>query len=190
MRKLTLLYASLACCALAAGCESNLPVDAADKAILLRAADLVPYGYGMVDLEKYETFTKTRYFDGSREIQYEFETPESEQEHVLYMNVTVTIEQKQSDAWISQGAEGVGMKYGLKAGGIEQKEIKDFYKYGDASSFYVLEKDGRPIGNLFTVRDGKRLYTLVMSGLYFDDAATWKELIEEKLRKFSAYTPG
>lgn len=191
MHKLMLLSTSLALFALVAtGCESNLPVDANEKEMVLRAADLVPFGYGLEGTEKYESFTKTRYFDGSQEVRYEFETPEAEEEHVLYLNVTMTIERSLSDALVSQGAERVGMTYGLQAGGIRQREIKDFYKYGDSSSFYVLEKDGRPIGNLFSVRDGKRIYTLVMSGFYFDDSATWKELVEGKLRKFSNYKPG
>jgi len=174
----------------AAGCESNLPVDAHEKSMALRAADLAPYGYGLPATEKYETFEKTRFFDGSQEVRYEFESPESEQEHVLYLNVTMTIEKSYSDAMVSQGAERIGMTYGLKSSGITQREIKDFYKYGDSSSFYVLEKNGKPIGNLYSMRDGKRIYTLVMSGYYFEEPATWKELVEEKLKKFSAYKPG
>jgi hypothetical protein len=29
-----------------------------------------------------------------------------------------------------------------------------------------------------------------MSGMYFDDAATWKDLIESKLNKFAAHSTG
>ena len=191
MRTLSLSMTSLALFVfVAAGCESNLPVDAHEKSMALRAADLAPYGYGLPATEKYETFEKTRFFDGSQEVRYEFESPESEQEHVLYLNVTMTIEKSYSDAMVSQGAERIGMTYGLKSSGITQREIKDFYKYGDSSSFYVLEKNGKPIGNLYSMRDGKRIYTLVMSGYYFEEPATWKELVEEKLKKFSAYKPG
>jgi hypothetical protein len=54
----------------------------------------------------------------------------------------------------------------------------------------VLEKVGRPIGNLYSMRDGKRIHTLVMSDFYFEDPAARKELAEERLRKFSTYKPG
>ena len=117
------------------------------------------------------------------------QTPDSEEEHVLYLNVTITFEKNTSDARVSQGAEKVGMKYGLKAAGIEARELKDFYRFGDTSEFYLLEKDGNPVGNLFFARQGKRIYTLVMSGMYFNDAATWKDLIEEKLTRFAAHAP-
>ena len=182
--------AVIACLALLVGCERNLPVEATEKEMVLRAGDLVDYGYGMEKTEQFEKFGKTRFFDGSSEISYEFETPDSEEDHALYVNVTITFEKNTSDAWVSQGAEKVGMKYGLKAAGIEAREIKDFYKFGDTSEFYLLEKDGNPIGNMFFARQGKRIYTLVMSGMYFNDAATWKELIEGKLTRFAAHAPG
>jgi len=172
-----------------AGCESNLPVGAADKEVILRAGDLIPFGYGLEKTEQFEKFTRTKYFDGSHELIYEYETPESEEENALYMNVTVAVEKTTSDAWTSKGAGDIGMKFGLKASGVEQREIKDFYQYGDTSSFFILEKDGHPIGNMFTVREGKRVYAVIISGMYFDDAAAWKELIEDRLRKFSVYSP-
>jgi hypothetical protein len=181
--------AGAVCLASLSGCERGLPVEAAEKEMVLRAGDLVEYGYGMEQTEQFEKFAKTRFFDGSSEITYEFETPDSEEEHPLYLNVTMTFEKKTSDARLSQGAEKVGMKYGLKAAGIEAREIKGFYKFGDTSEFYLLEKDGNPVGNMFFARQGKRIYTLVVSGMYFDDAATWKELIEEKLTRFAAHGP-
>ena len=171
------------------GCENNLPVAAADKEIVLRAGDLVPYGYGLEKTEQYEKFTHIRYIDGSHELTYEYETPESEKENALYVNVSVSVEKTTADAWSSKGTEEVAMTLGLKANGVEKREIKDFYKYGDTSNFFVLEMHGKPIGNMFTVREGKRVYVLVLSGMYFKDADAWKELMEERLRKFSAYEP-
>lgn len=173
-----------------AGCQKNLPVGAADKDVVLRAADLIPYGYGLEKTERYETFERIRYFDGSHELTYEFQTPDSEEENALYINVVVSVETSTADALTSHGAQKVGLGIGLKANGVEQREIENFYRYGDSSSFAVLEKNGHPIGNVFTARDGKRVFVLTLSGMYFDDAATFKELIEGRLRKFSAYQPG
>ena len=105
------------------------------------------------------------------------------------MNVTISVEKSTSDAWATHGAQDIGLGVGLKTNGITKREVKDFYKYGDSSTFYVLEKDGHPVGNAFTVRHGKRVYMLLLSGMYFDDAVSWKELIEEKLETFSEYAP-
>jgi hypothetical protein len=173
----------------ATGCEKNLSVREADKEVVLRAADLIPFGYGLEKTEPYETFKRIRYLDGSHELTYEFETPDSETENALYLNVTISVEKSVADAVTSQGAGVVGLNIGLKANGVEKREIKNFYSYGDKSSFFVLEKDGRPIGNIFAVRNGKRVFLMILSGMYFEDAATFKELIEGRLEKFSAYAP-
>ena len=190
MNKLLSITGLAACALFASGCESGLPVDASDKTIILRAADLVPFGYGLEETEQYETFSKTKYFDGSHEITYEYETPETEEDDPLYLNVTVTFEKRESDALISRGTERAGMTTGLRIAGIKTREIKDFFMYGDSSTFYMLEKDGKPVGNLYSVRHGKKIYLIILSGMYFDDAAVWKELVEEKLKKFSGYEPG
>lgn len=189
VRQLGILASLLAVGLGLAGCERNLPVGVADKEVVLRAADLIPFGYGLEQTEQYETFNRTKYFDGSHELTYEYRTPDSEEKNPLYINVTVTVEKSLSDALTSHGAEEVGLTIGLKANGVKEREIKDFYRYGDKSRFAVLEKDGKPIGNIFTVREGKRVYVLIMSGMYFEDAAAFKELIEGRLKKFSAYTP-
>lgn len=188
MNKLPLAVAVLGLAGLA-GCQRGLPVEEAERQMLLRAADLVEYGYGLEDVAPFEKFDKTRYFDGSSEITYEFNTPESESDHPLYVNVTLTFERKTSDAMVSHGTEKTALKYGLKIGGIEAREVEKFHEFGDSSTFYILEKDGKPVGNLFSARQGAKVYSLVMSGMYFDDADTWKELMDGRLAKFSAYKP-
>lgn len=84
-------------------------VGEADKALLLQAFELIPYGYEFKKLAQHETFRKVRDFDGAIEIEYEFQTPESEQQHPLYLDVVVTVTHKTSDARVTHGAEKVGM---------------------------------------------------------------------------------
>lgn len=189
MSKLLSVTAGFTACVLLAGCESGLPVEAQEKALVLRASDLAPFGYGLEKTEQFETFSKTRFFDGSREINYEFQTPETEADNPLYMNVTLTFEKKQSDALVSHGVERTAVAAGMRVAGIKSRKIDEFYAYGDSSTFYVLEMDGKPVGNMFLTRDGKKIYLIIMSGFYFDDPGAWKELVEEKLRRFSAYEP-
>jgi hypothetical protein len=190
MSKLLSVAAGFAAFAFLTGCESGLPVEAHEKTLVLRAGDLVPFGYGLEETEQFETFSKTRYFDGSREISYEYQTPDTEEDNPLYLGVTLTFEKKQSDALVSHGAEKTGAAAGLRIAGIKSREIENFYQYGDSSTFYVLEMEDKPVGNMFSVRDGKKVYLIIMTGFYFDDAGAWQELVEEKLKKFSAYEPG
>lgn len=171
------------------GCERKLPVTDADRNLLLRAGDLSAYGYGFQPIDKYETFTKSKTIDGSYDLEYEFETPESEEQHPLFLYVLVSVGKEKVDARINQGTEKLTLLLGLKANGINEEEIPNFYRYGDASSFYVLKKDGVPIGNYFTVREGSKTYSMVISGMYFSDPELWKEIIEPKLKQFSLYRP-
>ena len=186
MSRAAFLIAVLAGFGLLVGCQRGLPLEPAEREMLLRAGDLVAHGYGFEDPAPYEKFDKTRYLDGSSEIAYEFETPDGEVDQPLYLNVTLTFEKNFADAMVSYGSTKTAMKYGLKATGIRVREIEGFYPYGDASEFSVLEKDGQPVGNLFATRHGNRIYLLVMSGMYFDDAEVWEELMKPRLEKFSA----
>jgi hypothetical protein len=171
------------------GCERKLTVQESDKTLFLRAQDLVDYGYGFPAIEKYESFTKAKAIDGSYDLEYEFETPDAEQSAPLFLYVLVSIGKKKSDAQISQQGEKIALLSTLKAKGIQEEEIPNFYGYGDSSSFYVLKKEGKPIGNYFTVREGSKTYTVILSGMYFDDPQVWKEIMEPKLSRFSAYEP-
>jgi hypothetical protein len=170
-------------------CERKLTVHESEKSLLLRAQDLVDYGYSFSGIEKYESFSKAKTIDGSYDLEYEFETPDAEQKDPLFLYVLVSVGKKKSDAQISQGGEKIAVFYTLKAKGIEEEEIPNFYSYGDSSSFYVLKKEGKPIGNYFTVREGSKTYTVILSGMYFKDPAVWKEIMEPKLKQFSIYKP-
>lgn len=156
-----------------------------DRDLFVRADDLSEYGIEVRNTERHENFEKTRYFDGSVEIDYEFEPPESTD--TIYMSETIRFEPKQADARIGRAAEDTGISLGLKIYGVEKEEIPNFYNYGDSSRFYALKKDGRNVGNYFTVIDGKKVFSLFVVGVYFDDPATWKGLVEPKLKLLSAY---
>lgn len=82
------------------GCERKLTVNESDKTVFLRARDLVIYGYGFQAIEKFESFTKARVIDGSYDIEYEFKTPDAEQNDPLFLYVLVSVGKKKSDAQI------------------------------------------------------------------------------------------
>jgi hypothetical protein len=42
---------------------------------------------------------------------------------------------------------------------------------------------------VYSLRDGSKIYLIVLSGMYFDDPAQWADLVEDKLERFSAYDP-
>ena len=165
-------------------CKSST-VEPGEKEMFVRGSDLLDLGGEVIEPEKYEKFSKTVYFDGSVDIDYEFEPPEGEA--VLYLTETITYEPKRSDARFGRTAEDSVIGLALKTQGLEKVEVPNFYRYGDACDFYLLKKDGNNVGNYFTVLEGGKIYSLLVSGIYIDDVETWKELVEPKLKLFSSY---
>lgn len=182
------LFAALLVCGVA-GCGSEQPVSTEDKAIFLRATDLAKFGFRHENAEAYETFSKTRHFDGTYELSYQFGTPDSEQQHPLYIYISVSVERRASDAMISQKAEKLGLVVGLKAEGAEEREVPGTFPYGDDARLSLIVKGENPIGNIFTLRDKGKTYLLVLSGVYFDDPELFKKLIGPQVQRFAAYSP-
>lgn len=182
------LVLALALCA--AGCASA-EMSEAEKGLMLRAQDFAPYGFELGDASKHESFNKTVYFDESYELEYEFKTPDGPGLDPLYLSVSVTFEQSVADARVAQGATKLGLSAGTYFEGMKLEEKKDFFKYGDESSYYVLlSKEGAPGGSYFVTREGSKVYSLLVAGVVFDDAAEWGALVTPKLQKFSAHGPG
>lgn len=171
-----------------AACGVEQKVSEPDKAIFLRAEDLGRFGFRYENAAAYEIFSKTRHFDGTYDLKYTFTTPKGDP-HPLYIFISVSVGNQESDAVVSERAEKIGLLIGFKKEGIEEREVAGALPHGDSSRFAIMIKDGNPIGNTFSVRDGRKTYLLVMSGLYFQDPALWRTLIEPKLRQLSGFSP-
>jgi len=170
-----------------AGCGSEEPVSEADKGIFLRAADLARYGFQYENANSYETFSKARQLDGTYKLTYRFRTPPGERPPLhIYANVAVA--HSESDAALLENAEKAGVMIGFTGSGLEEREVP--MQPGDEGSrLRVLLKGGKPVGNVFTVRDGRKTYLLMLVGVSFQDARDWKRVIEPKLQRFAGYSP-
>jgi len=186
--RLHVLLAAIALVSIAA-CSKEQPLSAEDKAIFLRAGDLERFGFRYENVEAHETFTKLKNFDGTHEVTYQFETPGSESENPLFMFITVSVERRASDALISQKAGKLGLSIGFSAEGAEEREVPATLPYGDEARLALLVKNGNPIGNTFSMRDGAKTYLMVVSGLYFSDPELFKEVMGPKLERFASYEP-
>ena len=185
-----LLLFALALALCAAGC-THKEMSEAEKELILRAHDFAPYGFEVGDPSPHEKFSKTVYFDRSSELEYEFQTPDDTPGlNPLYLNVTVMFEKDVSDARVSQGATKLGLSAGTYLEGLKLEETKNFFRYGDESTYYVLKtKEGVPGGSYFVTREGSKVYAVLIAGAVFDDAESYAELLTPKLQKFSAHRP-
>lgn len=166
---------------LLAGCQSQT-VTPADKTAFLTAADLGNFGYPKPTVPV-ESWSKTAYADGSLDIEYEAETPDSEQTDPLYLTETLSRETSSKEARSTLATTRGAMNLVLKTQKLTETTMPNQTIYGDGSSLTILKLDGTtPVGNIFSARQGKRTYTIMVTGFYFDDPVEWDAFAGAKIR--------
>lgn len=155
----------------ARGISSRAPTDA-EKRLVLDAAALEPYG-AQPDA-KCGTYRAKRHLDASLEIEYEHDCEGAD----LYVVSGAEIARSTRDARQSYplaiGAYRTGMLFGEN---IKLQPRADLLTIGDQHYAALVTKDGKPIGNVFVVRQGRVVHSLLLIGLYFDDRETVEELM-------------
>jgi hypothetical protein len=135
-----------------------------------------------------ETIVKTRFFDGSYDIVYDFDIPEDP--NAPYLNCNVTIEKNNTDAKASYVSMWAGAILGMHILGevdVEVTERNDIFRWGDESTFAILSVDGEPFGNMFSTRKGNRVLFIIFSGIYTDDGEFVSELLLPALNQLHTY---
>jgi len=159
-----------------------------DRPLLVTLRDLEPYGFKLGHLSHREKLSRTVYLDGSMEIEYEFETPDSEAKGI-FLSSTATYERSEADAKATFRLEKGGAAIGARIGGAKIREARGFFQWGDESHFAYLDGKDGPGGIYFSARLGSKCYSLVLAGLYFSDAKEWESLILPKLEYLRNYDP-
>lgn len=163
------------------------PVTDRERAMFLDAADLGEWGFDGEVRPQDEKIVHRRSIDGSRELSYEFESHDPAQP--LYVNVTVTIQNNFFGALMQGAMQDVGVRIGLRSGGVTEREMSGARVWGDASELKALMLGDDVVGHRFSAREGGRTYHLVLSGLHTDDVQIWDELIAPQMRAFLDYAP-
>lgn len=184
MRGHSILLALTLCLTLCACIQGD--IEERDLPLLITIDDFTQYDVDLSSFADRQIFRRTRYFDGSLEIEYEFETPE-DFEKPFYIAVTVGLERSTADALLTYKAEKGGVGIGASIGGVEMEEQEGFFEWGDESFFATLVTEKGPGGSVFGGRKGKKTYSIMIAGLYFDDAAEWEQFIQPKLDYLVSY---
>jgi len=61
--------------------------------------------------------------------------------------------------------------------------------WGDESRCTLLMNGDLPVGNFFIAREGRRILHVLVAGVYFDDAASFRELVVPHLEGMRSYSP-
>ena len=117
------------------------------------------------------------YFDGSYELEYEYDFIKTNEFDPLFYSITIEREVSLKEA---EDLYRFGKKTILTVNnmaGFERVEIDSVPISGDSYYYALRYVDGRPNGVLFMLRRGKAIYTLITSGLYSTDHSLITDLI-------------
>ena len=143
-----------------------------DERRTIRAALVAEY-YGMPELaEGKSVIIRTRYLDGSYDVDSEFENES------LAISTLYSVERKSSDALSVYGSTKVAMSL-LETDGVVLQERDELFDWGDNSSSEVMVVDGEPVGHVIIARKGKAVFSTTIGGLYIEDPAELSALLME-----------
>jgi len=162
-----------------------------DAAVTTRAADFAALEIKVPSKPAgFEKWSRTMYFDGSIEVQYEFEAEEKDSD-ILYMSQTFSFERKPSDRLIDQAIGNFVTNSVFKSKGIALREKAGLFSWGDDSKVYeIVNENGAVVGNRLVVARDRMLCDFTIVGVMIDEAQTWAELFTAKLDLASRYKLG
>jgi hypothetical protein len=145
-----------------------------ERQLVITAASLGRLG---VELDpKAEKLTSKRSLDGAREIECEYEKDE------VFFVSNAEIHRRARDAkesfTLTIGAWKTGLALGTDA---NLEEAQTLLAGGDDRYAGYIKNSGEIVGNVFIVRNGRVLHTLLITGHYLDDPDDVRVLIEPLL---------
>jgi hypothetical protein len=168
----------------------ELPVTDAERGIVTTASYLAEWSEDLDPVLGIETVTNKRFLDGSMEVDYEYDHPDSDPDSTLYVSCTVTIENSASDARISYEAERTAASITLGLFGVKSVDRSDLFSWGQRSqSSLLLGEGGAVVGNHFACVTGKKSFQWIVIGIFWDEPGTLREVLEPVLTRVDRYDP-
>lgn len=156
-------------------------IDPEDYPFLLLAKDLQIYNIKLDLSGSAEKARLKKWINGVYDIKYEYDRRDSEDFNALFFSVKLEIEKNKKGA-IETYREGLAVVTRTSAAvGMPCREIKNTIKWGDENYYAIREKNGNPVGLIFTGRLNNKVYTLIMAGLYSSDHSLITDLVIPKL---------
>lgn len=168
-------------------CTTKNNVDVKDYPIITTVGDLSNYYELNIDTSgNFEKTSLISYFDGSKELSYEYDLLETEQFDPLYYSISVTQEKTIKDAKESYAIEMGALK--LVGNSFEQGtiDIDSLVLPGDENYYALRTYEGSTNGLFFMVRKGKKIYSLVVSGMYTTDHSLIYDLVLPQLEELES----
>ncbi|HEY7311564.1 MAG TPA: hypothetical protein VH643_19530 [Gemmataceae bacterium] len=171
--------------------EIEEPVTAADRGMVITSGRLAEFIPALQHDPSRGKLRKVRHLDGNRELTYEYEAEEGE-DNSLFIQHQIGVERTAQDAQYAYGGLGIGTNIGLRilgSGKVRQVERNDLWRWGDDSKCILLMNGDNKVGNLFMARKGRRYFTLMIVGVYFENSNAIQQLLGPTLQRLDSYEP-
>jgi hypothetical protein len=170
---------------LVVGCSSR-EIQDEERELLVTVRDLEVYGVVTDDPTNGESFLVKRNLDGSTEIEYEYDS-EKDSSNVDTLWLKSEAEVLETDELASTAFDDRISAYKIGAflasSEAEISEDPELFTLGDESYSAYFEKGGSKLGNVLVIRKGNTVFSLLITGLYFDDPQLLHDLMSPKLEK-------
>lgn len=131
---------------------------------------------------QYQKVVKRTFLDDTYEIDYQYDNPHESP----YLESSLSVDSDEIGAEATYFGVWSGSKMGIHFASdveVDVTERNDLFSWGDQSRFALLQVDGRTTGYLFVGRKGKKVFHLLIGGVYFDVASDFKALVEPVLER-------
>jgi hypothetical protein len=168
----------------------ELPITDAERGIVTTASYLAEWSEDLDPSLGVESLNMMRFIDGTVDLEYEYEHPDSDENSFLYISCAVTIDTSATDARITYETEGAGASFGFGLFGVERQDRPDLFSWGRKSdSALLIGEDGAVVGNYFACLKGQRSFRWIVVGLYWDEPGSLREVLEPVLERLEDYEP-
>jgi hypothetical protein len=153
---------------------------AEDRKLVVTAERLQEFGAGEIVFEN-EKYHSQKTFDGTRTVEYSYNDHSGSKEGTqLYLSSTAQVFPQSLSTMQMFRVQQLAIKGGLSfAGDTTTVPAPALLTAGDDRYAAVLKRKttGEPVGNLFIVRQGRSMLTVIVIGIKFDDAASVEKLL-------------
>lgn len=169
--------------------SSPPPATADDRRLVVTIEALQPFGAPPPHAEA-ENLSTLRQFDGTRTISYEYDSRKGPKVRPnLVASTTTMVHSTSLSAMQAFKVQEVATKTGVAfTKTAKLVDAPGLLLVGDSRYAGVIRYDGKPGGNLFLMRQGKVIFTVVIVGIVFDDPKDVQRLMgplaEEAKKRF------
>lgn len=173
------------------GVAPRSELTAAEKSLLVQVDDLVAFGIVPRTGRTTESFRAKRNVDGSLELEYAYRGEDATPPFSLKSEAEVC--ETDVSAADSLAARVSAYRLGFRLAGEKGTELCDQpAPAGVGAGTYLgqVRSHGRPVGCALVTRRGRTVFSVLLSGVFIDDAEDWAALLGPRLAREGSVTVG